>query len=231
MLRKSLLFALGLLSATANVARAQGVIEPYPQTAPPVRVQVPPVQVQPVQVQPVQVQPVQVQPVQVVPVPVPAQPQYVEPPAQYPASQYYPPPNYYVQPNYMPAPPPRFKTIETPRYGLMTAGLVVLGVSWSVNALSGYLADEWRLAVPVVGPFMYAHEIDNSSDFGTRTAIAFLVLDGLVESAGAAMFLAGVLTHHQVRVMEHAKIMVVPTAGIASATSGASAGLAAFGRF
>jgi hypothetical protein len=215
MLRKSLLLALGLLSATASVARAGDVIEPYPQTAPPV----------------------QVQPVPTVQVPPPAPPQYdysqypppqypqqQYPQQQYPQQQYYPPPGY-AQPNYVPGPPPRFRTIEQPRYGLMTAGLVVFGASWSINALSGYLAGEWRVAVPIAGPLMYAHSIDNNGDFTTRTAVTFLVLDALVETAGAAMFLAGLLTHHQVRVMEHAKLNVVPTAGIGGV------GVAAFGRF
>jgi hypothetical protein len=212
MLRKALLLGLGLLSATANVAYADDIIEPYPRTATPAPA--PPVQVQPV-------------PTVQVPPPAPA-PQYdysQYPAGQYPQPQYYPPPNYYAQPPYAPTPQPRFRTVEQPRYGLMTAGLVIFGASWSINALSGYLGGEWRLAVPIAGPLMFAHNLDTNDDFATRTAIAFLVLDALVETAGAAMFLAGLLTHHQVRVMEHAKIMVVPTAGIGGV------GLAALGRF
>lgn len=205
MLRKPLLLGLVLLSATGKVARADDtVVEPYPQSAPPV-----------------QAQPTPPPPLQTAP-PYDYQ-QY--PQQQYPQQQYYPPPNYYAQPNYyVPGPAPRFRTIEQPRYGLMTAGLVVFGVSYTINALSGYAASEWRLAVPIVGPLMFAHSIDNSSDFGTRTAITFLVLDALVETAGAAMFLAGVLSHHQVRIQEHA-LNVLPTAGVGSA------GLVAFGRF
>jgi hypothetical protein len=213
MLRKALLLGLGLLSATAKLAYAGDLIEPYAQTVPP-----PP--------------PVQAQPVPTVQVPPPPAPEYdysQYPAPQYPQQQYYPPPNYYAPPPpYAPTPPAKFRVVEQPRYGLMTAGLVVFGASWSINALSGYLAGEWRLAVPIAGPLMLAHNLDNSDDFGTRTAITFLVLDALVETAGAAMFLAGVLTHHQVRIMEHAKITVVPTAGIAGI---GSTGVAAFGRF
>jgi hypothetical protein len=202
MLRKALLLTLGLV--TVDVARAEDVIEPYPQLAPPV-----------------QAAPAPAQPLPTVPPP-PAPP-YDS--SQYPQPQYYPPPNYYAPPGYAPTAPPRLRTIEQPRYGLMTAGLVVFGASWSINALTGYLAGEWRLAVPVAGPLMFAHAIDNGSDLGTRTAIAFLVLDALIEAGGAAMFLAGILTHHQVRVMEHAKLSVLPTA-----LSG-GAGVAAFGHF
>jgi hypothetical protein len=119
----------------------------------------------------------------------------------------------------------RFKEVTQPRYGLMTAGLIVLGASWSINAISGYLGNEWRLAIPVAGPFMYANSINTSDDFGTRTAVTFLVLDGLVETAGAAMFLAGAFTKHRVKVMEHAKLTIVPTAGYARI------GVAAFARF
>ena len=215
MLRKlklALTVVVGLSSSSLpSLARADDVIEPYPQTAPPVTSA-----------------PVVAQPVPVVPAPPPPPPpgyEYQQQYPQYPQQPYYPPPSYYVQPAYVQQPPARFRTIEQPRYGLMTAGLVIFGVSWSVNAISGYMADEWRVAVPIVGPLMYAHNIDNSGDFATRTAITFLVLDALVETAGAAMFLAGALTHHQVRIMEHAKVTVVPTAGFSSA------GVAAFGRF
>ena len=57
-------------------------------------------------------------------------------------------------------PPPRlFHEEMQPNYGLMVAGLVILGASWSINAASAYLADEWKLAVPVVGPFMETQNI------------------------------------------------------------------------
>jgi hypothetical protein len=199
------------LLASPSLAHADDVIEPYPVTPPPPLVTAPPVVAQPVPV-----------------VPAAPPPGYEYPPPQYPPPQqpYYPPPTYYQQqPTYALQPPARFRTVEQPRYGLMTAGLVVFGASWSINAISGYMADEWRVAVPLVGPLLYAHNIDTSDDFATRTAVTFLVLDALVETAGAAMFLAGALTHHSVRVMEHAKVLVVPTAGIASA------GVAAVGRF
>jgi hypothetical protein len=202
------------------------VIQPYPQTAPPAQAPpAPTVQVPPPAPAP-QYDDSQYPAPQY---PAPQYPQQQYPQPQYPQQQYYPPPNYYAPPPlYAPTPPARFRTIEQPRYGLMIAGLVVFGASWSINALSGYVGGEWRLAVPIAGPLMLAHNLDTNDDFGTRTAISFLVLDALVETAGAAMFLAGVLTHHQVRIMEHARITVVPTAGIAGI---GSTGVAAFGRF
>src|SRR5438477_13081205 len=144
MLRKSLLLALGLVATTATRARAGDIIEAYPQTAPPIQAQaVPAVPVPP---------PPPAQP----PCDYPQYPPPQYPAPQYPQQQYYLPPNYYAQPNYVPTAPARFRTIEQPRYGLMTAGLVVFGASWSINALSGYLAGEWRMAVAIAGPLMFA---------------------------------------------------------------------------
>jgi hypothetical protein len=232
MLRKLLVLALPMVMSLPSTANADEIMEPYPAApvAPqagtrPVVAPRAPVMVAPQA--PVMMQPMPAQPMVVVPPP----PPMPEPPPQYQElpQQYYPPANYYAQPMYAPSPPVHVRTIEQPRYGLMTAGLVILGASWSINAVSGYLANEWRLAVPVAGPFMYAGVINNSDDFGTKAAVMGLVFDGLIETAGAAMFLAGALTHHQVRVLEHAKVTVVPTAGYAFGA--ATPGLAAFGRF
>jgi hypothetical protein len=53
------------------------------------------------------------------------------------------------------------------------------------------------------------------------------VFDGLIETAGAIMLVAGAITHHKVRIYDKPRmsVSVVPTAGPASG------GLAAFGSF
>jgi hypothetical protein len=123
--------------------------------------------------------------------------------------------------------PPRVREIEQPRYGLMIAGLVVLGASWSVNAAVAYGADEWRLAVPVAGPFLETQRVDTSPGHeANRMLVGMLVFDGLIETAGATMLIAGAATRHRVRVYDRSpSVSVVPTAGWGTA------GLAAYGRF
>lgn len=219
MLRRLLLVVVSL-SCLAPPARAEDVMEPYPAPAP---TPAPP----PVFSPPPVAAPQPMQPYDEAGYP-PPQPQYQPPPpSQPPQYQYYAPAQgYYVQPSYVQQPAPRYHLVEQPRYGLMVAGIVLLGTSWSINALTASLIGDWRLAVPVAGPLIYAPGIDTSNnDLGSRTAVTFLVLDALVETAGAVMIFAGALTHRHVRVQDQAKVTVVPTAGFASL------GLAAFGRF
>jgi len=120
----------------------------------------------------------------------------------------------------------QWREVDQPRYGLMIAGMVILGASWSINAATAWVADEWRLAVPVAGPFMETQRIDTSPGHsGERMLVGLLVFDGLIETAGAAMLVAGAVTHHKLRVLDHSQLSFVPTAGASSA------GLAAFGHF
>jgi hypothetical protein len=168
----------------------------------------------------------------VVPPPMPPAPP-VPPPIVAPP----PPQGYYQQPYYYNYSQPQapvyvqpqarvFHEELRPNYGLMVAGLVILGSSWSINAASAYLADEWKLAVPLVGPFMETQNINTGSGYeANRMLVGLLVFDGLIECAGAIMLVAGAITHHRVRVYDQPRVSVVPTAG----SSGA--GLAAFGRF
>jgi hypothetical protein len=166
------------------------------------------------------------QAIQPAPMPPPVPPPLVAPPP----GGYYQQPYYYQyqapgQPMY--AQQPRlFHEEMQPNYGLMVAGLVIFGASWSINAASAYLADEWKLAVPVVGPFMETQNVYTGPGYDyNRMLVGLLVFDGLIETAGAIMLVAGAITHHKVRIYDHPRVSVVPTAGPAGA------GLAAFGRF
>ncbi len=152
-------------------------------------------------------------------------PLVVPPPGGYYQQPYPQQPYYYQQPAYAQAPRLFHEEIQ-PNYGLMVAGLVIFGASWSINAASAYLADEWKLAVPVVGPFMETQNIYTGAGYdANRLLVGLLVFDGLIETAGAIMLIAGAVTHHKVRVYDRARVSVVPTAGPAGG------GLAAFGRF
>ena len=174
-------------------------------------------------VPPPAVAPIAPAPMQVAPMPPPV---VVPPPGGYyaPYAQQ-PQPYYYQQP--CPLPPRSFHEEMQPNYGLMVAGLVVFGASWSVNAATAWVADEWKLAVPVVGPFMETQNVNTGDSGADRMLIGLLVFDGLIETAGAVMLVAGAITHHKVRVYDSPRVSVsvVPTAGPAGG------GLAAFGRF
>jgi hypothetical protein len=180
-------------------------------------------------------------PVPMPPAPMPMAPAPNGPPAQplppVPPPLVVPPPGgYYQQPYAQPYQQPYYQQPQMaprlfheemqPNYGLMVAGLVIFGASWSINAMSAYLADEWKLAVPLIGPFMETQNIYTGSGYdANRMLVGLLVFDGLIETAGAIMLVAGAITHHKVRIYDHARVSVVPTAGPAGA------GLAAFGRF
>lgn len=213
-MRRSRLLVAALVVLVAPAALAQEVISPYGDEAPAAGPSLPPGAPAPVAPTP------GVAPVAPLP---PVPPPVVVPPPYY---QQQPPcpMGYAAQPLYA---GPRFHEVSEPRYGLAIAGAVILGASWSINAFSAYVADEWKLAVPVVGPFLETQNIDTSAGHDyNRPVVALLVFDGLVETAGAIMIFAGALTHHTVRKYDRApSIAVVPTAGPSAA------GVAAFGHF
>ena len=159
------------------------------------------------------------------PPPVPP-PLVVPPPGGYYAPAQQPMPYYYQQPQYT-QPPRLFHEEMQPNYGLVVAGAVILGASWSINAATAYIADEWKLAVPVAGPFMEIANVHTGDSDGDRMLGALLIFDGLIETAGAVMLIAGAVTHHKVKVYDrpNLSVSVVPTAGPAGG------GLAAFGHF
>jgi hypothetical protein len=156
------------------------------------------------------------QPVQQAPqYPYPAPPQYAYPP---PPSAYYPP---------APMIPPlqlKSHVVERPRYGLIIAGTAIFAATYMINASIAYLASEGTLAIPVVGPIVYAsgHQECCSSD-DNRMLNFWMAMDAIVQAVGLTMTIVGALTHTRVTVFD--KVAIVPTA-----TSGAG-GLAALGHF
>ena len=208
-MRRSHLLLTAALVMIGSSAFAQQPMSPYGDEPPPSQVApIPPMQVPP--------------PPPAVPPPV-----VVPPPGGYYQQPYAQQPYPYYQQQPCPLPPPRlFHEEMQPNYGLMVAGLVIFGASWSINAASAYVADEWKLAVPVVGPFMETQNVNTGPGYeANRMLVGLLVFDGLIETAGAVMLIAGAITHHKVRIYDRARVAVVPTAGPAGG------GLAAFGRF
>lgn len=135
------------------------------------------------------------------------------PPPGYPPQYYppaYPPPGYYAppppQPNYQ-LPQPTFHYEERPRYGLIIGGSVTFGVFWLTTAVVGGTYNDYRLIIPVVGPFLVLHPNYSPED---RSANAFLVIDGIVQGAGLIMLLVGLLSKKKVLVRD--RFAILPSA-------------------
>jgi hypothetical protein len=91
-------------------------------------------------------------------------------------------------------PPPGYHWVTRPRLGPVIAGATVLGVLWGISALTGAIgydtttphdSDYLWLYMPVAGPFF---ELSNST---TASASVVLVIDGLAQTAGAALLIYG----------------------------------------
>jgi hypothetical protein len=128
------------------------------------------------------------------------------PPASAPQPAPYPPPGYYAPPYYLQSVqlgprvlpwnegesiPAGYHKGGRPRKGLVIAGSTMLGVAWIPTAIVGTFAGAPAMAVPVIGPFIVAGQ--NSPDVvdGSAVAIFWLVFDGLQQTAGLAMLIAG----------------------------------------
>lgn len=190
--------ALSLRSTTAHAQQAV----PAPQAAPP----------QVIVVQPEQAAPAPQPPVSV---PSPAQP------AQAPVVQQ-------VQPTFSgpmkmdwddrrPAPAGYHVESEI-RTGLVISGAVTLGTFYALTALGAAISNDLKrgsataLYVPVAGPFV---QIGNST---SETGKFFLVLDGLIQTTGAVLLVAGLAAPKTVAVRDDvAKIQIRPVLGPGSA--------------
>ena len=135
----------------------------------------------------------------------------------YPAPSYAPPP-----PGYTYAPPPTLRVPDNvsyeggpipagyhlesrPRRGLVIGGAIVLGVPYvlglSIASGQDFPNKTGWLVVPGIGPWITLaarHRSGcNSSDLCTGDAVdsatrTFLILDGLMQTAGAVMFITGI---------------------------------------
>lgn len=123
------------------------------------------------------------------------------PPGAYP----YPPPGaypYFVAPpelDWEPGQPipPGYKPSTKIRKGLVIGGAVSLGTMWILSVvgatqdLSRGRSEGAPLFVPVVGPFIAIGTSGTSTSTDRTNAVAF-ALDGIVQTAGAALLIAGI---------------------------------------
>jgi hypothetical protein len=98
------------------------------------------------------------------------------------------------------------------RWGLFSAGVILLSVGWCANLTAGIPTGEWRLDVPLIGPLLEIERLGSGDGI-----IAFLdltlITDAAVQVAGLAMMIAGGTTTHGKRMQ---KLELVPLgAGIA----------------
>ena len=145
---------------------------------------------------------------------------YPPPPPGYGYGYPYPPPPGYAYPGYAPTyqrrppdvlpyqggpVPSGYHLEERPRKGLIISGALLTGVPWAIGlaAVSGsnFPNSSGWLVVPALGPWLtLAARHDNrcsSNDYcyddGLNSAArTMLVLDGLVQTAGAVMFVVGI---------------------------------------
>jgi hypothetical protein len=120
--------------------------------------------------------------------------------------------------------PPGYRLREQKRRGLIIAGSIVTGIPWVISLTAATGADfenkSGYLIVPGIGPWLMllaggASDRSCGSDSvlceESRAGLrAVLVFDGLVQSAGAAMFAAGFLFPRQRLVREDVTVSVVP---------------------
>ena len=159
-----------------------------------------------------------------------------QPTAGYPApppAGYAPPPTYATPPvgprtiEYAEGRPipPGYHVEERTRTGLAVGGGVTFGATWLLSAAVGAGLSEawahdddisnddtaWPLFIPVAGPFIGIGTMHASYGPGFM-----LVLDGLAETGGLAMFIAGLAAKKELLVRDDvydAQVQVVPLAG------------------
>lgn len=112
--------------------------------------------------------------------------------------------------------PPGYHPETQIRTGLVIAGSVTLGASWLtlgllpgaivVSACTDLDASECTVAggvlmIPVLGPFLTMPVIASYTDID-GAAIALLTVDGLIQSSGLAMLIAGIVAERDVLVRD-----------------------------
>lgn len=112
--------------------------------------------------------------------------------------------------------PPGYHVETRMRRGPVIAGAVMLGAGYGIAAAVGASSvgesseDELLpLFIPIVGPFITVGSLDFSGDFGGLGFILIglpLILDGLLQAAGAIALTAGITSPKQVLVRDGALV-------------------------
>jgi hypothetical protein len=98
-----------------------------------------------------------------------------------------------------PAPGYGYRVVDAPpvpekRWGLFTAGVVMLSVAWCANLQAGIPTGEWRLDVPLLGPLLEIERLGGGDPFVGFVDL-MLVTDAAVQLGGLAMMIAGGTTY------------------------------------
>ncbi len=123
------------------------------------------------------------------------------------------------------------------RTGLAIGGGVTFGVTWLLSALVGAALSEsfndddtienddtaWPLFIPVAGPFIGIGTMEASYGPGF-----ILVLDGLAQTGGLAMFIAGLAAKKQMLVRDDVYAVDIEVAPL---VGGGTSGLAVTAKF
>lgn len=112
-----------------------------------------------------------------------------------------------------------YKVEERTRTGWVVSGSILFGLSWGGSILAGIGRGATSetgdhagnaLFVPVIGPFAFARNASEGSN------VSFYVVDGILQTAGVAMLLYGILAPKKVLVRQeiatiaHPEILVGP---------------------
>lgn len=122
--------------------------------------------------------------------------------------------------------PAGYRLRQQPRRGLIIGGSIMVGVPWALGTTAA-AGDNFRnksgfLLVPGIGPWLMllaggakdSASCDSSTDHcsGSRSGLrAVLTLDGLVQTAGAVMFVAGFMVPRKRLVREDVTVSLAPT--------------------
>ncbi len=109
--------------------------------------------------------------------------------------------------------PPGYRLVRQRRRGLIIAGSILVGVPWVLGVTGATVANfgdnSGLLLVPVLGPWLMLPTNDLHGD-GKSGERGVLVLDGLVQAAGAAMFFTGMFVPRVRLVRSDVTVSVVP---------------------
>ncbi|WP_437972073.1 PEGA domain-containing protein [Sorangium sp. So ce260] len=81
--------------------------------------------------------------------------------------------------------PPGYRRETNARKGLITAGATIFGITYTTVSATGSALGYEVLAVPVAGPLIHAAQVDGGE--------GFFVVDGILQAAGLAMVVSGIL--------------------------------------
>jgi len=121
--------------------------------------------------------------------------------------------------------PPGYRLVTRKRRGLIIAGSIVTGVPWAFGVM-GAVGNDFQdntglLLIPVIGPWALlatntardgsCGPTDSFCDASKASLRSALVLDGIVQLAGASMFVAGMFFPRTRLVRRDVVVSVVPT--------------------